>query len=132
MFLRDMVLWEENISVARLRKSEIEFLWVQLEELIEDGKNKDAKTKLGLMQRVYQLLAKTIPTNKTAKKRWVGLNLEVPSGFRFFLRLISSYDFAVSIITQDAMLIAFHHSVECGGRFFLTIELSERIRREGQ
>jgi thioredoxin reductase len=58
-----------SISVARLRKSEIEFLWVQLEELIEHGKNKDAKTKLGLMQRVYQLLAKTIPTNKTAKKR---------------------------------------------------------------
>jgi hypothetical protein len=55
--------------VARLRKSEIEFLWVQLEELIEHGKNKDAKTKLGLMQRVYQLLAKTMPTNKPAKKR---------------------------------------------------------------
>jgi hypothetical protein len=55
--------------VARLRKSEIEFLWVQLEELIEHGKNKDAKTKLALMQRVYQLLSKTMPTNKPGKKR---------------------------------------------------------------
>ena len=55
--------------MARLRKSEIEFLWVQLEELIEHGKNKDAKMKLGLMQRIYQLLAKTMPTNKPARKR---------------------------------------------------------------
>jgi hypothetical protein len=57
------------MSVARLRKSEIEFLWVQLEELIEHGKSRDTKTKLGLMQRVYQLLAKTMPTSKAAKKR---------------------------------------------------------------
>ena len=55
--------------MARLRKSEIEFLWVQLEELIEDGKNKATKTKLELMQRLYQLLAKTMPKNKPAKKR---------------------------------------------------------------
>jgi hypothetical protein len=55
--------------VARLRKSEIELLWVQLEELIERGKNKDAKTKLQLMQRVYRLLAKTMPKNKPTKKR---------------------------------------------------------------
>jgi hypothetical protein len=55
--------------VATLRKSEIEFLWVQLEELIEHGKNKDAKTKLQTLQRVYQLLAKTMPKNKPAQKR---------------------------------------------------------------
>lgn len=57
------------MGVARLRKSEIELLWVQLEELIEHGKNKDAKTKLELMQRVCQLLAKTMPKNRPAKKR---------------------------------------------------------------
>jgi hypothetical protein len=44
----------------RLRKSDIEFLWIQLEEAIEHGKNKDAKTKLELLQRIYQLLAKTM------------------------------------------------------------------------
>ena len=54
----------------RRRKSEIEFLWVQLEELIKRGKNKDAKTKLRLMQRIYQFLAKTMPKNTvvTAKQ----------------------------------------------------------------
>jgi hypothetical protein len=55
--------------VARLRKSEIELLWVQLEELMEHGKNRDAKTKLELMQKVYELLAKTMPKNKPTKKR---------------------------------------------------------------
>jgi hypothetical protein len=53
----------------RRRKSEIEFLWVQLEELIKRGKNKDAKTKLRLMQRIYQFLAKTMPKNTQEKKR---------------------------------------------------------------
>ena len=57
------------MNVPRLRKSEIEFLWVQLEELIEHGKNKDAKTRLELMQRIYQLLAKTMPNTKQEKKR---------------------------------------------------------------
>lgn len=57
------------MNVPRLRKSEIEFLWVQLEELIEHGKNKDAKTRLELMQRIYQLLAKTMPKTKQEKKR---------------------------------------------------------------
>jgi hypothetical protein len=60
---------ERKMSVPRLRKSEIELLWVQLEELIEHGKNKNAKTKLQLMQRVYRLLAKTMPKNKPTKKR---------------------------------------------------------------
>jgi hypothetical protein len=55
--------------VARLRKSEIELLWVQLEELMVHGENRDAKTKLELMQRIYQLLIKTMPKNKPAKKR---------------------------------------------------------------
>ena len=57
------------MNVPRLRKSGIEFLWVQLEELIEHGKNKDAKTRLELMQRIYQLLAKTMPKTKQEKKR---------------------------------------------------------------
>jgi hypothetical protein len=56
------------MDVPRLRKSEIEFLWVQIEELIEHGKNKDAKTKIELMQRMYQLLAKTMPKAKQEKK----------------------------------------------------------------
>jgi hypothetical protein len=50
--------------VARLRKSEIEFLWIQLEDVIEHGKNKKAKTKLELLQRIYQFLAKVMPKNK--------------------------------------------------------------------
>jgi hypothetical protein len=49
-----------SINVAQLRKSDIEFLWIQLEEAIEHGKNKEAKTKLELLQRIYQLLAKTM------------------------------------------------------------------------
>jgi hypothetical protein len=53
----------------RRRKSEIEFLWVQLEELIKRGKNKDAKTKLRLMHIIYQFLAKTRPKNTQEKKR---------------------------------------------------------------
>jgi hypothetical protein len=58
-----------SINTARLRKSEIEFVWAQIEELIEHGKNKEAKTKLELMQRMHQLLAKTMPKNKQKKKR---------------------------------------------------------------
>jgi hypothetical protein len=57
------------MNVPRVRKSEIEFLWVQLEGLIKGGKNKDAKTKLRLMQRIYQFLAKTMPKNAREKKR---------------------------------------------------------------
>jgi hypothetical protein len=55
--------------VARLRKSEIDFLWIQLGDVIEHGKNKDAKTRLELMQRIYRFLAKTMPKNRPAKKR---------------------------------------------------------------
>jgi 2,3-bisphosphoglycerate-independent phosphoglycerate mutase len=55
--------------VARLRKSEIDFLWIQLEDVIEHGKNKDAKTKLELMERIHQLLIKAMPKNKQRKKR---------------------------------------------------------------
>jgi hypothetical protein len=55
----------------RRRKSEIDFLWVQLEELMTRGKNKDPKTKLRLMQRIYQFLAKTMPKNTEEKKRSV-------------------------------------------------------------
>ena len=47
--------------MARLRKSEIEFLWIQLEEVIEHGREKDAKTKFELLQRIYQFLAKVMP-----------------------------------------------------------------------
>src|SRR4030095_11369040 len=53
-----------SINVAQLRKSEIEFLWIQLEDVIERGKNKNAKTKLELLQRIYQFLAKVMPKNK--------------------------------------------------------------------
>ena len=56
-------------TYERLRKSDIEFLWIQLEEVIERGKNKEAKTKLELLQRIYQFLAKTMPKNKQKKKR---------------------------------------------------------------
>jgi len=59
----------KSISVARLRKSEIEFLWIQLEDVIEHGKKKDAKTKLELLRRIYQFLAKTMPKNRQEKKR---------------------------------------------------------------
>ena len=55
--------------MARLRKVDIEFLWIQLEEVIEHGKNKDAKTKLELLQRIYRFLAKMMPKNKQGKKR---------------------------------------------------------------
>jgi hypothetical protein len=55
-------------TYKRLRKSDIEFLWIQLEEVIEHGKNKDAKTKLELLERIYQLLAKTMRKNKQEKK----------------------------------------------------------------
>jgi hypothetical protein len=60
---------EEEYKVARLRKSEIDFLWIQLGDVIEHGKNKDAKTRLKLMQRIYRFLAKTLPKNRPAKKR---------------------------------------------------------------
>jgi hypothetical protein len=56
-------------TYKRLRKSDIEFLWTQLEDVIEHGKNKDAKTRLKLLQRIYQLLAKTRQKNKQQKKR---------------------------------------------------------------
>ena len=48
----------------RLRKSDIEFLWTQVQDVIEHGNNKDAKTRLELLQRIYQLLAKTSRKNK--------------------------------------------------------------------
>jgi 2,3-bisphosphoglycerate-independent phosphoglycerate mutase len=57
------------MNVARLRKSDIDFLWIQLEDVIEHGKNKDAKTKLELMERIHQLLIKAMPKNKQRKKR---------------------------------------------------------------
>jgi hypothetical protein len=56
-------------TYKRLRKSDIEFLWTQLEDVIEHGKNKDAKTRLKLLQRIYQLLPKTRQKNKQQKKR---------------------------------------------------------------
>jgi len=55
-------------TYKRLRKSDIEFLWIQLEEVIKHGKNKNAKTKLELLQRIYHLLAKTRRKNKQQKK----------------------------------------------------------------
>jgi hypothetical protein len=67
--LREMVRQNETTRMAVLRKSEIELLWVQFEELIAAGKHKDAKTRLQLLQRMYQTLAKTMPKNKPSKKR---------------------------------------------------------------
>jgi hypothetical protein len=56
-------------TYKRLRKSDIEFLWTQLEDVIEHGKNKDAKTRLKLLQRINELLAKRGKKNKQQKKR---------------------------------------------------------------
>ena len=53
----------------RRRKSEIEFVWVQLEELIKRGQNKDPKTKLRLIQRIYQFVAKTMPKYTVVTKQ---------------------------------------------------------------
>ncbi len=53
----------------RRDKFDIEFLWIQLEDVIEHGKEKNAKTKVELLQRIYQFLAKTMPKNKQQKKR---------------------------------------------------------------
>jgi hypothetical protein len=67
------VAWRVDKSriYRRHRRSQIEFLWIQLEDVIEHGKNKNIKTKLELMQRIYRLLAKTQPKTKREKKRWV-------------------------------------------------------------
>jgi hypothetical protein len=59
---------DDNRTHERSGKFEIELLWSQFEDLIEHGKNKDAKTKLELLQRIYQLLAKTLPKNNQGKK----------------------------------------------------------------
>jgi 2,3-bisphosphoglycerate-independent phosphoglycerate mutase len=52
----------------RRDKFDIEFLWIQLEEVIEHGNEKDAKTKFELLQRIDQFLAKTMPKNKQRKE----------------------------------------------------------------
>jgi hypothetical protein len=54
-------------TYKRLRKSNIEFLWTQLEDVIEHGKNKEAKTRLKLLQRINELLAKTRQEEQTTK-----------------------------------------------------------------
>jgi hypothetical protein len=54
-------------TYKRLRKSYIEFLWTQLEDVIEHGKNKDAKTRLKLLQRINELLAKTRQQNNNKR-----------------------------------------------------------------
>jgi hypothetical protein len=54
-------------TYKRLRKSDIEFLWTQLEDVIEHGKNKDAKTRLKLLQRINELLAKTRQQNNNKR-----------------------------------------------------------------
>jgi hypothetical protein len=60
----ERLLLTGEYSVAKLRRAEIEFLWVQFEDIIQRGQNKDTETKLELLQRVYRLLAKTIPKKK--------------------------------------------------------------------
>jgi hypothetical protein len=52
---------DNNLTYERNRESEIDFLWIQLEDVIEHGKNKDAKTRIELLQRIYQFLTKTLP-----------------------------------------------------------------------
>ena len=49
---------DKGETYKRPRKSDIEFLWIQLEDIIEHNINKDAKTKLELLQRLCQLLTK--------------------------------------------------------------------------
>jgi hypothetical protein len=65
----ERLLLTGEYSVAKLRRAEIEFLWVQFEDIIQRGQNKDAETKLELLQRVYQLLDKTVPKKTQGKKR---------------------------------------------------------------
>jgi ribosomal protein S15P/S13E len=60
---------EESIIVAQLRPSDIKFLWEQIQDVIEHGKDKSPKTKLELMQRIYRLLAKTMPKGKSPKRQ---------------------------------------------------------------
>jgi hypothetical protein len=60
---------QENTTVAKIRNADIEFLWVQLEDVVQRGKNKDGKTKLELLERLYRLLDKTIPKKTQPKKR---------------------------------------------------------------
>jgi hypothetical protein len=59
---------QENTTVAKLRNADIEFLWVQLEDIIDHGKDKDGKTKLELLQRVCRLLDKTLAKKTRPKK----------------------------------------------------------------
>jgi hypothetical protein len=56
-----------NNIYERSRKSEIDFFWIQVEDVIEHGKNKDAKTRLELLHRIYRFLAKTLPKNNQEK-----------------------------------------------------------------
>jgi len=58
----------DNRTYERTSKSEIEFLWSQFGDMIEHGKNEDEKTKLELLERIYQFLVTTIPKNKQEKK----------------------------------------------------------------
>ncbi|HEU0049519.1 MAG TPA: hypothetical protein VFQ43_18175 [Nitrososphaera sp.] len=55
--------------MAQLRPSDIKLLWEQIQDVIEHGKDKNPKTKLELMQRIYQLLVKTIPKGKSRKQQ---------------------------------------------------------------
>jgi hypothetical protein len=64
----ERLLLTGEYSVAKLRRAEIEFLWVQFQDIIQRGQNKDAETKLELLQRVYRLLDKTIPKKKETKR----------------------------------------------------------------
>ena len=58
----------DNRTYERTSKSEIEFLWSQFGDMIEHGKNEDEKTKLELLERIYQFLVTTLPKNKQEKK----------------------------------------------------------------
>jgi hypothetical protein len=59
---------DKGKAYKRRRKSDIEFLWIQIEVAVERGKNKDTKTKLALLHRLYQFLAKALAPSTQEKK----------------------------------------------------------------
>jgi len=54
--------------VARLRKSEIELLWVQLEELIEQRQKQRMQKRASIDAKSLSAFAKTMPKNKPDKE----------------------------------------------------------------
>src|SRR5262249_31521920 len=62
----------DNRTYERTSKCEIEFLWSQFEDMIEHGKNEDEKTKLELLERIYQFSCHNAPKEQARKEgRWL-------------------------------------------------------------